>query len=419
MHFFQSAAEQFGRVPWGQLSAAVWALIGLALLFDFLNGFHDSANSIATVVSTRVLSPQAAVVWAAFFNFIAFLLFHLRVADTIGKDIIAPAVVNNRVIAATLLAACFWDLITWYWGLPTSSSHALIGGLIGAGLATAGADCLRWDGIRKTVLFIFLAPLLGLVMGLAIAVAVAWLFRRATPRRVDTVFRRGQLLSAAFYSLGHGGNDAQKTMGIIFVLLLAFGNANSSFRWEGRYRLTDASLQKLQKGADALPADDLARLAGLKDRPFDTKEAFQAALGEALPAGEAERYGAKVAAAADTAQVPTEVVLACHVAMGVGTLFGGWRIVKTMGQRIIRLRPVDGFCAEAGAAATLALTVFGGVPVSTTHTITGSIVGVGALKRLSAVRWGVAGRVVWAWVLTIPGTALVAAVCWWLLPPLG
>jgi PiT family inorganic phosphate transporter len=351
MHFFQSAAEQFGRVPWGQLSAAVWALIGLALLFDFLNGFHDSANSIATVVSTRVLSPQAAVLWAAFFNFIAFLLFHLRVADTISKDIIAPRVVDNRVIAATLLAACFWDLITWYWGLPTSSSHALIGGLIGAGLATAGADCLRWDGIRKTVLFIFLAPLIGLVMGLAMAVAVAWLFRRATPRRVDTVFRRGQLLSAAFYSLGHGGNDAQKTMGIIFVLLIAASRGGEAF--------------------------------------------------------------------ATPPQVPTEVVLACHVAMGIGTLFGGWRIVKTMGQRIIRLRPVDGFCAESGAAATLAMTVFGGVPVSTTHTITGAIVGVGALKRLSAVRWGVAGRVVWAWVLTIPGTALVAAVCWWLLPPLG
>jgi PiT family inorganic phosphate transporter len=351
MHFFQSAAEQFGRVPWGQLSMAVWALIGLALLFDFLNGFHDSANSIATVVSTRVLSPQAAVAWAAFFNFIAFLVFHLRVADTIGKDIIAPAVVDNRVIAATLLAACFWDLLTWYWGLPTSSSHALIGGLIGAGLSTAGADCLRWDGIQKTVLFIFLAPLIGMVMGLAMAVAVAWLFRRSTPRRVDTLFRRGQLLSAAFYSLGHGGNDAQKTMGIIFVLLIAASRGGEAF--------------------------------------------------------------------ATPPQVPTEVVLACHVAMGVGTLFGGWRIVKTMGQRIIKLRPVDGFCAETGAAATLALTVFGGVPVSTTHTITGAIVGVGSLKRLSAVRWGVAGRVVWAWVLTIPGTALVAAVCWWLLPPLG
>ncbi len=351
MHFFQSATDQLGRVPWGQLSLAVWALIGLALLFDFLNGFHDSANSIATVVSTRVLSPQAAVLWAAFFNFIAFLLFHLRVADTIGKDIISPAAVDNRVIAATLLAACFWDLITWYWGLPTSSSHALIGGLIGAGLSTAGTGCLRWDGISKTVVFIFLAPLLGLVMGLAIAVAVAWLFRRATPRRVDTLFRRGQLLSAAFYSLGHGGNDAQKTMGIIFVLLIA-----------------------ASRGGEAFPTPD---------------------------------------------QVPTEVVLACQVAMAVGTLFGGWRIVKTMGQRFIRLRPVDGFCAETGAAATLALTVFGGVPVSTTHTITGAIVGVGALKRLSAVRWGVAGRVVWAWVLTIPGTALVAAVCWWLLPPMG
>ncbi len=351
MRFWEMTAEQFGTVPWGQLSLIVWSLIALALLFDFLNGFHDAANSVATVVSTRVLSPQVAVVWAAFFNFIAFLLFHLKVAETIGKDIIDPEIVNNRVIAATLLAACFWDIITWYWGLPTSSSHALIGGLVGAGLVQAGVGALRWDGIGKTVLFIFLAPLIGLLTGLAAAVAVTWACRHSAPRRVDKTFRRGQLLSAALYSLGHGGNDAQKTMGIIFVLLIAASRTGSGF--------------------------------------------------------------------AKPSEVPVEVVLACHTAMGIGTLFGGWRIVKTMGQRIIHLRPVDGFCAEAGAAATLGLTIFGGIPVSTTHTITGAIVGVGSLKRLSAVRWGVAGRVVWAWVLTIPGTAAVAALCWGVLALLG
>ncbi len=346
MHFFQTAAGNFGTVPWGQLSSVVWLLIALALLFDFLNGFHDAANSVATVVSTRVLSPQTAVLWAAFFNFVAFLLFHLKVAATMGKDIIDPSIVDNRVIAATLMAACFWDVLTWYWGLPTSSSHALIGGLVGAGLAHAGASALKWEGIGKTVAFIVLAPLIGMLIGLSIAVLVAWLFRWASPRRVDKLFRRGQLLSASLYSLGHGGNDAQKTMGIIFVLLIAASKSGG----------------------------------------------FEA-----------------------PSEVPTEVVLACHVAMGIGTLFGGWRIVKTMGQGIIRLRPVDGFCAESGAAVTLGLTVFGGVPVSTTHTITGAILGVGSLKRLSAVRWGVAGRVVWAWILTIPGTALVSMACWWLL----
>ena len=347
MHFFQTAADNFGTVPWGQLTLTVWALIALALLFDFLNGFHDAANSVATVVSTRVLSPQTAVIWAAFFNFVAFLLFHLAVAATMGKGIIDPHYVNNRVIAATLLAACFWDVLTWYWGLPTSSSHALIGGLVGAGLMHGGGGALKWEGIGKTMAFILLAPLIGLLTGLAIAVAVAWLFRWASPRRVDKVFRRGQLLSASLYSLGHGGNDAQKTMGIIFVLLIAASQGDAAFK--------------------------------------------------------------------SPTQVPTEVVLACHTAMGFGTLFGGWRIVKTMGQGIIRLRPVDGFCAETGAAATLALTVFAGVPVSTTHTITGAIVGVGTMKRLSAVRWGVAGRVVWAWILTIPGTAMVSMSCWWVL----
>ena len=349
MHFWQTAAENFGTVPWSQLSVTVWLLIALALLFDFLNGFHDAANSVATVVSTRVLSLQTAVIWAAFFNFVAFLLFHLKVAATMAENIIDPAIVDNRVIAATLLAACFWDILTWYWGLPTSSSHALIGGLVGTGLARTNLSlkALKWDGIGKTVAFIVLAPLIGLITGLFIAVLVSWLFRWASPRRVDKVFRRGQLLSASLYSLGHGGNDAQKTMGIIFVLLIA-----------------------ASQGGNAFSSPD---------------------------------------------EVPTEVVLGCHTAMGFGTLFGGWRIVKTMGQRIIRLRPVDGFCAETGAAATLALTIFGGVPVSTTHTITGAIVGVGSLKRLSAVRWGVAGRVVWAWILTIPGTAIVSMVCWWLL----
>jgi PiT family inorganic phosphate transporter len=352
MHFFESI--NFGHIDFAVLPGAVLILIALALAFDFLNGFHDAANSVATVVSTRVLSPFVAVVWAAFFNFIAFLLFHLEVAATMGKGIVSPSYVTYQVIAATLIAACVWDLITWYWGLPTSSSHALIGGLVGAALADSGLPGLEWSGIGKTVLFIVLAPLIGMVIGLAVAVAVTWIFRYASPRRVDKFFRRGQLVSAALYSLGHGGNDAQKTMGIIFLLLLTtYGQMQSAF-----------------------PQGPLS-------------------------------------------QVPTEVVLACHVAMGLGTLFGGWRIIKTMGQRIIRLRPVDGFCAESGAAATLAMTVFAGIPVSTTHTITGSIIGVGALRRLSAVRWGVAGRVVWAWILTIPGAAVVAAVSLGILKALG
>lgn len=347
MHFFDSAAENFGTSHLTELSGIVWLLILLALAFDFLNGFHDAANSVATVVSTRVLSPHMAVLWAAFFNFVAFLFFHLKVAATMGKGIIDPKIVDNKVIAATLIAACAWDLITWYWGLPTSSSHALIGGMVGAALAFKGMETLQWEGIGKTVVFIFLAPVIGLLTGLAIAVAVTWIFHRTSPRRVDKVFRWGQFFSAAFYSLGHGGNDAQKTMGIIFLLLIVASQGGAAF--------------------------------------------------------------------STPREVPTEVVLACHTAMGLGTLFGGWRIVKTMGQRIIKLRPVDGFCAEAGAGTTLVMTIFGGIPVSTTHTITGSIVGVGALKRLSAVRWGVAGRVVWAWILTIPGAALVAAVSWWLL----
>jgi PiT family inorganic phosphate transporter len=337
-HFWETLS--FGSVDFLALPLTVLLLIALALAFDFLNGVHDSANSIATVVSTRVLGPYQAVVWAAFFNFVAFLVFHLGVAGTIGKDIVDPGVVDNQVIAATLLSACAWNIFTWYLGLPTSSSHALTFSLVGAGLMTAGLDSLRWHGLGKTILFIFLSPMIGAVTGGAVAVIVAWLFRRTTPRNVEKVFRRGQLLSAALYSLGHGGNDAQKTMGIIFLLLIT-----------------------------------ASRVGGFTEPQ----------------------------------QVPTEVVLACHLAMGLGTLLGGWRIVKTMGQRVVKLRPVDGFCAETGAAATLAMTVFGGIPVSTTHTITGALVGVGSLKRLTAVRWGVAREIVWAWVLTIPGTALMAA----------
>jgi PiT family inorganic phosphate transporter len=346
MHFFQSI--NFGNFPLAELSLVVWVLILVALLFDFLNGFHDAANSVATVVSTRVLSPHAAVIWAAFFNFVAFLVFPLKVEETI-RNIIHRDIVDIPVIAATLIAACAWNILTWYWALPTSSSHALIGGMVGSALAkSAGSlEALQWAKIGKTVAFIFLSPLIGMVAGLLIAWVVTWLFHRATPRRVDRVFRGGQFLSAAWFSLNHGGNDAQKTMGIIMLLIVAARGMGGS----------------------------------VSEMP-----------------------------------VPTEVVLACHVAMGLGTLFGGWRIVKTMGQRIIKLRPVDGFCAETGAGMALALaTGIGGIPVSTTHTITGAIVGVGALKRFSAVRWGVAGRVVWAWILTIPGAALIAALSWWLL----
>jgi PiT family inorganic phosphate transporter len=350
MHFWESL--NFGGFDVTRLPAVVLGLIVLALVFDFLNGFHDAANSVATVVSTRVLSPFAAVFWAAFFNFIAFLFFSLSVANTMGKGIIDHTIVDARVIAATLIAACAWDIITWYWGLPTSSSHALIGGLVGAALVKVGWGALVWEWgwktLPTTLVFIFVAPVIGFVSGLAVAAVVTRLFARATPRRVDKVFRIGQFLSAAYYSLGHGGNDAQKTIGIIYVLLIATG----------------------------------ASAGGL-----DTK-----------------------------APVPTEVVLACHVAMGLGTLLGGWRIVKTMGQKLIKLRPVDGFCAETAGATTLVLATELGIPVSTTHSITGSIVGVGSARyRFNAVRWGVAGRVVWAWLLTIPGAALVSAVSWYVI----
>ncbi len=324
------------------MTTTLIAIIALALIFDFINGFHDSANSIATVVSTRVLSPRAAVFWAAFFNFIAFLFFDLHVANTIGKGIVDPRIVDNRVIAATLIGASLWDLITWYWGLPTSSSHALIGGFIGSALVKVGASALVWAGITKTIVFMVLAPLLGMSIGCAIGILFYWIFRHSVPSKVDFLFRRGQLLSAALYSLGHGGNDAQKTMGIITVLLFSAGLLGPTFH------------------------------------------------------------------------VPTWVVLSCHGAMGLGTLFGGWRIVKTMGQRVAKLRPFDGFCAETGGALTLFMASSLGVPVSTTHTITGAIMGVGSLKRITAVKWGVGGRIIWAWIMTIPVSALISAASYWI-----
>lgn len=317
-------------------------LIFLALAFDFLNGFHDSANSIATIVSTRVLKPRYAVMWAAFFNFIAFLFFGLHVANTIGKGIIDIAIVDKGVIFATLVGACLWNLLTWYFGLPTSSSHALIGGMIGAALVKAGPSSLVWKGIIKTSSFIFISPIMGLVLGLGFGIIVYWLARRSMPAKVDHLFRKGQLISAAAYSLGHGGNDAQKTMGIIASLLFS---------------------------------------AGLLGEKF---------------------------------YVPLWVVLSCHGMIALGTMFGGWRIVKTMGQKVAKLKPVDGFCAETGAAVMLFISSGFGIPVSTTHTITGSIMGVGSLKRLSAVRWGVAGNIVWAWILTIPCSAAISALTYYL-----
>ena len=326
------------------MTLGIILLILLALTFDFLNGFNDSANSIATIVSTRVLTPSRAVLWAAFFNFIAFLFFGLHVANTIGKGIIDIAIMDPHVIFATLIGACMWDLIAWYLGLPTSSSHALIGGMVGAALMKTGPEALIWGGIIKTVSFIFISPVVGLIFGLIIGTIVYWVFRKASPLGVDHIFRRGQLVSAAFYSLGHGGNDAQKTMGIIAGLLFSAGLIGPTFH------------------------------------------------------------------------IPFWVVLACQAAIALGTMFGGWRIVKTMGQKVAKLRPVDGFCAETGAACSLLISTLMGVPVSTTHTITGAIMGVGSLKRLSAVRWGVAGRIVWAWILTIPSAALMSALAYLLFP---
>ncbi|HEY2385759.1 MAG TPA: anion permease [Candidatus Binatia bacterium] len=318
----------------------VGVIVTVALVFDFVNGFHDAANSIATVVSTRVLSPRWAVVWAAFFNFVAFLFFGLHVANTIGKGIVDPAVVDAAVVLAALVGAIAWDLITWWFGIPSSSSHALIGGLAGAAVAKAGTRYLDGPGLAKIAVSIVLSPVLGFVLAFVLMMAVIWIVRRWTPARVDGWFRRGQLVSAALYSLGHGGNDAQKTMGIIAVLLFATGHLGTTF------------------------------------------------------------------------YVPLWVVLACHAAMALGTLSGGWRIVRTMGMRITKLRPVGGFCAESGGAITLFAATALGVPVSTTHTITGAIVGVGAVTKLSAIRWGVAGRIVWAWIFTIPASAFISAVTW-------
>ncbi len=324
------------------MTIAVILLIVLALTFDFLNGFHDAANSVATVVSTRVLSPRHAVIWAAFFNFIAFLFFGLHVAGTIGKGIVDIKIVDSSIVFSALMGAVVWNIITWYFGLPTSSSHALIGGLIGAAIVKAGFSALVGEGIFKTVLFLVLSPTLGLILGVIIGLMVYRFSRKSHPLKVDHVFRKGQLLSAAAYSLGHGGNDAQKTMGIIAGLLFSSKAINSFY-------------------------------------------------------------------------IPLWVVLACHTAMALGTMSGGWRIVKTMGQRVAKLRPVDGFCAELGAATTLFFSTALGVPVSTTHTITGSIMGVGSLKRLTAVRWGVAGKIVWAWILTIPLSASISAISYFVI----
>jgi PiT family inorganic phosphate transporter len=317
-------------------------LIAVALLFDFMNGFHDAANSIATVVSTGVLKPFWAVGWAAFFNFLAFFIFETKVAATIGKGIVDPGIIDQYVIFGALTGAIVWNVVTWVYGIPSSSSHALIGGLVGAGVAKVGTGSLVASGLIKTIVFIVLAPLMGFVLGGLLMLAVSWLFFRSTTRKVDVWFRRLQLVSAGLYSLGHGGNDAQKTAGIIWLLLITAGMSSAD------------------------------------------------------------------------AHVPAWVVMSCYVAMGFGTLFGGWRIVKTMGQKITKLKPVGGFCAESGGAITLFMATYFGIPVSTTHTITGAIVGVGSVRKLSAVRWGVAGGIVWAWILTIPCSAFVAAVAWWL-----
>jgi inorganic phosphate transporter, PiT family len=320
----------------------VIALVLVALAFDFMNGFHDAANSIATVVSTRVLKPYQAVMMAAFFNFAALFVFQLKVATTVGRGIVDQGVVDHHLVFGALVGAIIWNVITWLYGLPSSSSHALIGGLVGAAVAKAGTWALIPAGILKVCAFILIAPLMGMVFGALIMLAVSWLFVRATPSRVDRWFRRMQLVSASMYSLGHGGNDAQKTIGIIWMLLIAAG------------------------------------YLGTQD------------------------------------PVPLWVVVACYVTIALGTAFGGWRIVKTMGQRITKLKPVGGFCAETGGAAMLFIATGFGIPVSTTHTITGAIVGAGSAQSTSAVRWGVAGNIVWAWILTIPCSAFMAGIAWWL-----
>jgi PiT family inorganic phosphate transporter len=322
----------------------VAAVIAVALVFDYINGFHDAANSIATVVSTRVLTPMQAVAWAAFFNFAAAFGFGVQVATTVGKGVVSADVADQWVILGGLSGAIGWNLITWYYGIPSSSSHALIGGFAGAATAKAGPGALIPSGLAKVAVFIVLAPLIGLAIGFLLMAATLWLFRRSRPSRVDRLFRRLQLASAACYSLGHGTNDAQKTMGIIAVLLFSAGYLGPEF------------------------------------------------------------------------YVPMWVILAAHAALALGTLAGGWRIVKTMGMRLTKLRPIGGFCAETAGAVMLIGTALGGIPVSTTHTITGSIMGVGATQRLSAVRWGLAGRIIWAWILTIPLSGALAALVWSLLP---
>jgi len=316
-------------------------LVVLALAFDFMNGFHDAANAIATIVSTRVLRPQTAVLLAAFFNVVAIFVFQLKVATTVGKGTIDPAIIDHYVVFGALVGAITWNIITWYYGIPSSSSHALIGGLVGAALIKSGPGALIAGGLIKAIAFIFISPLLGMLLGSMMMLLVSWTCRRVTPRSMDKWFRRLQLISASLYSLGHGGNDAQKTMGIIWMLLIAAGMTESG----------------------------------------------------------------------DT--LPMWVVLSCYTSIGLGTMFGGWRIVKTMGQKITKLKPVGGFCAETGGAMTLFLATALGIPVSTTHTITGAIVGVGATKKMSAVHWGVAGGIVWAWILTIPCSALIAAIFWY------
>jgi len=315
-------------------------IVFLALVFDFINGFHDAANSIATVVSTRVLKPHHAVIWAAFFNFIAFIFFETKVANTIGKGLADPAMIDPRVLLAALVGAIVWGLLTWYYGIPSSSSHALVGGLIGAVVTKAGVSALLWEGLSKVLVSIVLSPMLGMFFGIVLMSSTFWIVRKETPRSVDKWFRKLQFLSATLVSLGHGGNDAQKTMGIIAVLLFSTGNLGNEFH------------------------------------------------------------------------VPFWVVLICQFAIGLGTLMGGWRIVKTMGSGITKLKPVGGFSAETAGAMTLFMATHLGVPVSTTHTLTGSIVGVGMVGTTRSVRWGVASRIVWAWVLTIPAAAVISSITW-------
>ncbi|MBI5897797.1 MAG: inorganic phosphate transporter [Rhodocyclales bacterium] len=322
--------------------SVVMILVLLALAFDFMNGFHDAANSIATIVSTRVLKPHQAVVWAAFFNVVAIFIFHLSVAKTIGKGTIDPGIVDHHVVFGALVGAIAWNIITWYYGIPSSSSHALIGGLVGAAVAKGGVATLIWNGLGKIIVFIFVAPLLGFALGGLIMVAIAWICNKTPPKKVDKIFRRLQLLSAAAYSIGHGGNDAQKTIGIIWMLLVAAGMSQSN------------------------------------------------------------------------ESVPVWVIVACYASMGLGTMFGGWRIVRTMGQRITKLNQAKGFSASMGGAITLFMSTVMGIPVSTTHTITGAIAGVGSTGGPKNVRWGVAGGIVWAWVLTIPASALIAAIAFWI-----